>query len=166
MTNPTSQDEQVRPPTAASSCMDSPEDIQRKFKRAITDSDTENCVRYDPGAEARRCQPYDHLLRRHRQELRGDRGGIPGPGLRRLQARCGRCRRWRLCGPSGRRPSGSSPTRPISSRSTRQGAQKASAVARKTLRKVYKRIGFVEKPSPKPEPLWLQFSSKGQEKIR
>ena len=27
-----------------------------------------------------------------------------------------------------------------------QGAQKASAVARKTLRKVYKRIGFVEKP--------------------
>ena len=28
--------------------MEKPEDIQRKFKRAITDSDTENCVRYDP----------------------------------------------------------------------------------------------------------------------
>src|SRR5699024_10984451 len=27
--------------------MDSPDDIMRKFKRAITDSDTENCVRYD-----------------------------------------------------------------------------------------------------------------------
>lgn len=25
-----------------------PEDIARKFKRAITDSDTENCVRFDP----------------------------------------------------------------------------------------------------------------------
>ena len=28
--------------------MERPEDIQRKFKRAITDSDTENCVRFDP----------------------------------------------------------------------------------------------------------------------
>ena len=28
--------------------MDKPEDIARKFKRAITDSDTERCVRYDP----------------------------------------------------------------------------------------------------------------------
>ena len=27
-----------------------------------------------------------------------------------------------------------------------QGAQKASYIARKTLRKVYKRVGFVEKP--------------------
>ena len=28
--------------------MEKPEDIARKFKRAITDSDTENCVRFDP----------------------------------------------------------------------------------------------------------------------
>ncbi len=28
--------------------MDAPEDIARKFKRAVTDSDTERCVRYDP----------------------------------------------------------------------------------------------------------------------
>ena len=27
-----------------------------------------------------------------------------------------------------------------------EGAQRASAVARRTLRKVYKRVGFVEKP--------------------
>ena len=27
-----------------------------------------------------------------------------------------------------------------------QGAQKASAIARRTLRKVYKKVGFVEKP--------------------
>ena len=31
--------------------MDKPEDIARKFKRAITDSDTEHCVRYDPKAK-------------------------------------------------------------------------------------------------------------------
>ena len=28
--------------------MDPPEDIARKFKRAVTDSDTEHCVHYDP----------------------------------------------------------------------------------------------------------------------
>ncbi len=33
-------------PTAASSCMDKPEDIMRKFKRAVTDCDA--CVRFDP----------------------------------------------------------------------------------------------------------------------
>ena len=31
--------------------MDSPDDIRRKFKRAVTDSDTENCVRYDKVAK-------------------------------------------------------------------------------------------------------------------
>ena len=31
--------------------MDKPEEIARKFKRAVTDSDTENCVRYAPEAK-------------------------------------------------------------------------------------------------------------------
>ena len=31
--------------------MDSPDDIRRKFKRAVTDSDRENCVRYDRAAK-------------------------------------------------------------------------------------------------------------------
>ena len=35
-------------PTGCVFLMDSPEEISRKFKRAITDSDTERCVRYDP----------------------------------------------------------------------------------------------------------------------
>ena len=30
--------------------MDTPDDIRRKFKRAVTDSDRENCVRYDKAA--------------------------------------------------------------------------------------------------------------------
>ena len=49
--------------------MEKPEDILRKFKRAVTDSDTENCVRYDSDEQARRCEPDDHLLRRDGQEL-------------------------------------------------------------------------------------------------
>ena len=56
--------------------MDTPEVIQKKFKRAVTDSETQ--VR------------FDHLLRRHRQEPGGGGGGLPGPGLRRVQARGGR----------------------------------------------------------------------------
>lgn len=35
-------------PTGCVFLMDKPEEIARKFKRAITDSDTENCIRYDP----------------------------------------------------------------------------------------------------------------------
>ena len=31
--------------------LEKPEDIARKFKRAVTDSDTEHCVRYDPTAK-------------------------------------------------------------------------------------------------------------------
>ena len=49
--------------------MEKPEDILRKFKRAVTDSDTENCVRYDPDEQARRCEPDDHLLRCDGQEI-------------------------------------------------------------------------------------------------
>ena len=44
---PRQQDEQVHP-RGCVFLMEKPEDIQRKFKRAITDSDTERCVRFDP----------------------------------------------------------------------------------------------------------------------
>ena len=45
--NPTSKMSKSDP-TGCVFLMDSPEEIARKFKRAITDSDTERCVRYDP----------------------------------------------------------------------------------------------------------------------
>ena len=45
--NPTSKMSKSDP-TGCVFLMDSPEEISRKFKRAITDSDTERCVRYDP----------------------------------------------------------------------------------------------------------------------
>ena len=46
--------------------MDTPEDIMRKFKRAVTDCET--AVRYDREQQAGHLQPADHLLRRHRQD--------------------------------------------------------------------------------------------------
>ena len=63
--------------------MDDPDTIARKFKRAVTDSDSVNPVRYDrenkPGVANLMSDP-------DREELRGDREGVRGQGLRRLQA--------------------------------------------------------------------------------
>ncbi len=49
--DPTKKMSQVRSrtPTAASHLLDKPDDIMRKFKRAVTDSDA--CVRYAEGKD-------------------------------------------------------------------------------------------------------------------
>ena len=74
--------------------LEKPEDIMRKFKRAVTDSDTsENCVRYDPAEQARRREPHADIFLRHRRELRGYRARLHRQGLRRLQDRRRRGRR-------------------------------------------------------------------------
>ncbi len=71
--------------------MDKPEDIMRKFKRAVTDCET--AVRFDkdnkPGISNLLSRD---LLRRHRQDHRRGRGGVRRPGLRRVQARRRRSR--------------------------------------------------------------------------
>ena len=85
--------------------MEKPEDIARKFKRAVTDSDTERCVRYDPEHKpgvanlmtiysAVTGKSYDEIQR----EFEGRATGYSSP-------RWGR-RSSRPCGPSGRRRSG------------------------------------------------------------
>ena len=49
LTDPTSKmSKSDKDPNGSVYLMEKPEDIRRKFKRAVTDSDTENCVRYDP----------------------------------------------------------------------------------------------------------------------
>ena len=47
LSNPTSKMSKSDP-AGCVFIMDSPDEISRKFKRAITDSDTERCVRYAP----------------------------------------------------------------------------------------------------------------------
>lgn len=79
--------------------------FMRQFKRAITDCDTENCVRFRPGQQARRGQPDDHLRRRApARASRRSSQEFAGLRLRGVQARRGRVLWWRPCGPSGRRP--------------------------------------------------------------
>ncbi len=125
--------------------MEKPEDIARKFKRAVTDSDTENCVHFDqinkPGVSnlmniysAVTGESFEEIER----EFEGKGYGVfkPAVGDAVIEA-----------------------LRPIREEATRllddkaylcgvytEGAQKASAIARRTLRKVYKKIGLVEKP--------------------
>ena len=125
--------------------MEKPEDIARKFKRAITDSDTENCVRFDPEnkpgvsnlmniSSAVTGKSFDEIER----EFEGQGYGVFKPAVGDAVIET---------------------LRPIREEATRllndkaylcsvytEGAQKASVIARKTLRKVYKKVGLVEKP--------------------
>ncbi len=125
--------------------MEKPEDIARKFKRAITDSDTENCVHFDPANKpgvsnlmniysAVTGKSFDEIER----EFNGQGYGVFKPAVGDAVIET---------------------LRPIREEATRllddkaylcsvytEGAQKASVIARKTLRKVYKKVGLVEKP--------------------
>ena len=125
--------------------MDPPEEIARKFKRAVTDSDTEHCVRWDPENKpgvANLMNIYSAVTGLSFEQIERD---FEGRGYGAFKPAVGDAVIETL--------------RPIREESSRmiaekeylrtvytEGAQRASAVARRTLRKVYKRVGFVEKP--------------------
>ena len=125
--------------------MDPPEEIARKFKRAVTDSDTEHCVRWDPENKpgvANLMNIYSAVTGLSFAQIEHD---FEGRGYGAFKPAVGDAVIETL--------------RPIREESSRmiaekeylrtvytEGAQRASAVARRTLRKVYKRVGFVEKP--------------------
>ena len=124
--------------------MEKPEDIARKFKRAVTDSDTERCVHYDPEHKpgvsnlmtiysAVTGKSYDEI----EEEFSGKGYGAFKPAvgeavietLRPIREEAGRVMKDKAYLESV----------------YRSGAEKASYVAEKTLRKVYKKIGFVQR---------------------
>ena len=125
--------------------MDKPDDIARKFKRAITDSDTQNCVRFDPKNKpgvSNLISIYSSVTGLSFDDIEHD---FEGKGYGVFKPAVGDAVIEAL--------------RPIREESERmiaekdylrsvytEGAQRATAVARRTLRKVYKRVGFVEKP--------------------
>ena len=125
--------------------MEKPEDIARKFKRAITDSDTENCVRFDqankPGV-SNLMNIYSAVTGKSFEEIERE---FDGKGYGAFKPAVGEAVIETL------RPIREEAQRMISDKAYLQevyteGAKKASAIARRTLRKVYKRVGFVEKP--------------------
>ena len=124
--------------------MEKPEDIQRKFKRAITDSDTENCVRYDPVNKpgvANLMSIYSAITGLNFEQIEAE---FAGQGYGKFKPVVGDAVVEHL------RPIREEATRLLKDKAYlegvyRDGAAKASYVAEKTLRKVYKKIGFVAK---------------------
>ena len=124
--------------------LEKPEDIMRKFKKAVTDSDTERCVRYDlankPGV-SNLMSIYSACTGKTFEEIEAD---FDGKGYGAFKPAVGEAVVETL--------------RPIREESERllkdkaylesvykAGAEKASYIANKTLRKVYKKVGFVAK---------------------
>ena len=122
--------------------MDSPEVIMRQFKRAITDSDTENCVRYDkekkPGV-SNLMTIYSSVTGKSFEEIEQE---FAGQGYGKFKPAVGEAVVEAL------RPIREESARLMKDKAYlekvyRDGAEKASYVAEKTLRKVYKKVGFV-----------------------
>ena len=122
--------------------MEKPEDIQRKFKRAVTDSDTERCVRYDPAAKpgvANLMNIYSAVTGKTFEEIEAE---FDGKGYGAFKPAVGEAVIEAL------RPIREEAGRILADKAYletvyRAGAEKAAYVANKTLRKVYKKIGFV-----------------------
>ena len=125
--------------------MDKPDEIARKFKRAVTDSDSENCVRYDPENKpgvANLMSIYSSVTGKSFEEIEKE---FAGQGYGVFKPAVGDAVIETL------RPIREETERILADKAYLQkiytdGAQRASYLARKTLRKVYKRVGFVEKP--------------------
>ena len=124
--------------------MEKPDDIMRKFKRAVTDCDTERCVRYDmkgkPGVSnlmdiyaAVTGKTYAEIER----EFDGQGYGVFKPAVGEAVV-------------DYLRPIREEAERILADKAYLQGvykdgAERAGYIARKTLRKVYKKVGFVER---------------------
>jgi tryptophanyl-tRNA synthetase len=122
--------------------MDKPEDIQRKFKRAVTDSDTEHCVRYAPQEKpgvSNLMAIYAACTGKTYEEIERE---FDGKGYGAFKPAVGEAVVEML------RPIQDETRRLLGDKAYLQkvmndGADKASYVAEKTLRKVYKKVGLL-----------------------
>ena len=122
--------------------MEKPEDIMRKFKRAVTDSDTQRCIRYDreqkPGV-ANLMGIYSAVSGKSYEEIEAE---FEGKGYGAFKPIIGEAVVETL------RPIQEETRRLLADKAYLEGvyhagAEKASYVANKTLRKVYKKVGFL-----------------------
>jgi tryptophanyl-tRNA synthetase len=122
--------------------MEKPEDIQRKFKRAVTDSDTQRCVHYDPAAKpgvSNLMSIYSAVTGKTYDEIEAE---FEGQGYGKFKPAVGEAVVECL------RPIREEAERILKDKAYlesvyKNGAERASYVANKTLRKVYKKVGFV-----------------------
>ena len=124
--------------------MEKPEDIMRKFKKAVTDSDTERCVRFAPDEKpgvANLMGIYSAVTGKSYEEIERE---FEGKGYGAFKPAVGEAVVETL------RPIREETERILKDKAYlesvyKAGAEKAGYVANKTLRKVYKKIGFVER---------------------
>ena len=122
--------------------MESPEDIARKFKRAVTDSDTENPVRYDPEHKpgvANLMQIYSAVTGKSFETIEAE---FAGKGYGAFKPAVGDAVIETL------RPIREETQRLLDDKAYlesvyRAGAERAGKIAWKTLSKVYKKVGFL-----------------------
>ena len=122
--------------------MDDPAVIMKQFKRAITDSDTERCVRFAPEEKpgvANLMQIYAATTGKSFDEIERE---FDGQGYGKFKPAVGEAVVEML------RPIQEEARRIMADKAYlesvyRSGAEKASYVAEKTLRKVYKKVGFL-----------------------
>ena len=122
--------------------MEKPEDILRKFTRASTDSDTERCVRYDPQAKpgvSNLMQIYSAVTGKNFEAIEAE---FEGKGYGAFKPAVGEAVVELL------RPIREETERLLADKAYlegvyRAGAERASRVAERTLRKVYKKVGFL-----------------------
>ena len=143
LTNPTAKmSKSENEDTGRILLMDTPETIMRQFKRAITDSDTENCVRFDrenkPGV-ANLMTIYSAVTGKTFDQIETE---FAGCGYGKFKPAVGEAVVETL------RPIREEATRLMKDKGYlesvyKAGAEKAGYVAEKTLRKVYKKVGFV-----------------------
>ena len=125
--------------------MDEPEVVAKKVKRAVTDSDTKDCVRFDkehkPGV-ANLMNIYSTLTGKSNEEIErefeGQGYGVFKPAVAEVVVET-------------LRPIREEANRLMKDKAYlndvyRQGAERASYLANKTLRKVYKKVGFYQLP--------------------
>ena len=125
--------------------MDKPEDIARKFKRAVTDSDTERCVHYDPQNKpgvSNLMSIYSSVTGKTFEQIERE---FDGQGYGAFKHAVGDAVIEAM------RPIREEAERMIADKAYlkdvyTEGARRASHVAAKTLRRVYKKVGLVEKP--------------------
>ncbi len=129
-------------PSGCVGIMDTPEELMRKFKRAVTDSDT--AVRYDvaekPGI-SNLMQIYSVATGKTMEEIENEFSGL-GYGV--FKPRVGEAVVEML------RPVREETLRIMGDKAYlesvyKDGASRAAYTANKTLRKVYKKLGFVQK---------------------
>ena len=143
LTNPTAKMSKSENEDTGRVClMDRPEDIMRMFKRAITDSGSE--VLFDPENKpgvSNLMQIYSSATGRSFDEIEKE---FAGQGYGSFKTAVGEAVVEML------RPIREESERLLADKAYlqsvyREGAEKASAVARRTLRKVYKKVGFIER---------------------